>query len=76
MNEEKIRSLLESFIKSLNESGLNGVEVMQLCANLFTNAAMVTQQPDEALDDYIQTVKQKVKEHGKVLGDQRISSQS
>lgn len=76
MNEEKIHNLLNAFIQQLNEASLNGVEAMQVSANLFTNVAMATQQPDEVLDDYIQTVKQKVKEHGKVLGDKRTSAES
>jgi len=76
MNEEKIHNLLNTFIEQLNEASLNGVEAMQVAANLFTNVAMATQQPDEVLDDYIQTVKQKVLQHGKVLGDKRPSAES
>lgn len=74
MREEKIKSILEAFIQRLNEENLNGNEAMQISANLFTNIAMATQQPEEVLDDYIKSVKEKVKEHGQVLGNQRLSS--
>lgn len=74
MREEKIKSILEAFIQRLNEENLNGNEAMQISANLFTNIAMATHQPDEVLDDYIKSVKEKVKEHGQVLGNQRLSS--
>jgi hypothetical protein len=74
MREEK--SLLEAMIQRLNEENLSGNEAMQISANLFTNVAMATQQPDEVLDDYIKAVKAKVKEYGKVVGNQRVSSGS
>jgi len=76
MREEKIKSLLEAMIQRLNEENLTGNEAMQISANLFTNVAMATQQPDEVLDDYIKAVKEKVKEYGQVLGNQCVSSGS
>jgi hypothetical protein len=69
MREEKIKSLLEAMIQRLNEENLTGNEAMQISATLFTKVAMATQPPDEVLDDYFKAVKEKVKEHGKVVGN-------
>lgn len=72
MREEKIKSLLEAMVQRLSEENLTGNEAMQISANLFTKVAMATQPPDEVLEDYFKAVREKVKEYGKVLGDQRV----
>lgn len=67
MNHEKLKSILDDFIKRLNDEKLPIGEALCVASNLFSNIAVHGQMFEESLDEWVDNLKKKLRENPIVM---------